>query len=67
MKYNLVKVPELSGDMCSIYTIVLNGDKKTLLDKFIDENLISFESETKLLIQRLRSIGTKTGARKEFF
>lgn len=52
MKYNVVKLPELSGDRCSIYTVIFDGDEETLLDKFIDKNLISFKSETKFLIER---------------
>lgn len=66
--YKLVKLNKLSGDCCSIYSIIeLEDDSKTLLDLFIDENVNSFKSETKELISRLYTIGHKTGARSQYF
>jgi len=67
MKYRLVKLSSFSGDECSIYSILLNDEQETLLDKFIKENKDSFLSEIKNILQRLRTIGHKTGARIDFF
>jgi hypothetical protein len=66
--YNIVKINKLSGSECSIYTIESdNTETKTFLDRFIDENINSFKSETLDLIKRLHTIGHKTGARLQYF
>ena len=67
MKCRLVKINKLSGDRASLYSVVINEEKETLLEKFIRENKNSFLSETKDILKRLRTIGHKTGARKQFF
>jgi len=63
----LVKIIKLSGAACSVYSIIENDAEETLLEKFIKENIDSFKSETKEIIQRLRTMGRFTGARPEFF
>lgn len=64
----LVKLVSLSGRCCSIYSVTkLDSEQDTLLDRFIDENVNSFKSETKELVSRLHTIGHKTGARLQFF
>ena len=66
--YKLVKLDKLSGPCCSIYSVAnLNNEQKTLLDKFIDENIDLHKSETKELISRLHAIGHQTGARSQYF
>jgi putative component of toxin-antitoxin plasmid stabilization module len=67
MKYKLVKLNRLSGDRASIYSVYLEDAGKTLFDLFLEENKISFKSELKDIISRLRVIGHKTGAREIFF
>lgn len=67
MRCKLVKINQLSGNAASIYSVAINGEAETLLDKFIKENIISFKNETKDLFKRLKTIGNKTGARPQFF
>jgi len=67
MKFALIKLNKLSGNGASIYAIKFEGEAETSLDKFIIENSASFKSETNDIVQRLRSIGHKTGARAQFF
>lgn len=67
MKFSLIKLNKLSGNGASIYAIQHKGETETSLDKFILENLNSFKSETNDIVQRLSSIGNKTGARAQFF
>ena len=67
MKYRLVKLSSFSANECSIYSILLNDEQETLLEKFIKENKDTFLSEIKDILQRLRTIGHKTGARIDFF
>jgi hypothetical protein len=67
MKFKIVKINNLSGNKAGVYSVVLNGDEETLLNKFVRENEISFKSETKDILKRLYSIGHTTGARNQFF
>lgn len=67
MRCKLVKIDQLSGNAASIYSVAIDDEAETLLDKFIKENIFSFKNETKDLIKRLKTIGNKTGARPQFF
>jgi hypothetical protein len=67
MRCKLVKLSRFSGNKASIYSIVLNDEQETLLDKFIHDNKNTFLSEIKDILERLRTIGKKTGARIDYF
>lgn len=67
MKYKIIKINNISGKEASVYSIILNNEEETLLNKFVKENEISFKSETKDILKRLYSIGHTTGARIQFF
>ena len=67
MKYKLVKLSQFSGNECSIYSVIFNGEQETLLDRFIKENKDAFLSETNDILRRLIVIGRKTGARIGYF
>ena len=67
MRCKLVKIDSLSGSKASVYSVMLDGESETLLEKFVRESKSSFLSETKDILKRLKTIGQKTGARKQFF
>ncbi len=67
VKYEIVKLHALSGNEASIYTIYLESEKQTLFDRFISENRPEYEQELSNMIARLKSIGTKVGAREQYF
>jgi hypothetical protein len=67
MRYSIVKLPQLSGDKASVYSVIQHGEHETFLEKFLEENKDLFLSETNDILARLRTIGLKTGARIEFF
>lgn len=67
MKCRLVKLPSLSGNKASVYSVILNNEQRTLFDAFVGENINSFLSEIRDITVRLRTIGQKTGARETFF
>jgi len=67
MKCKIVKLDQFSGCSASVYSVYINDEKKTLFDKFIEENINSFKSELLNIIQRLKVIGKSTGARMKFF
>jgi 1-deoxy-D-xylulose 5-phosphate reductoisomerase len=37
MKFKIVKINNLSGSKAGVYSVVLNGDEETLLNKFVRE------------------------------
>ncbi|MFO7924341.1 MAG: hypothetical protein R6U58_11680 [Bacteroidales bacterium] len=63
----MVKLDKLSGKSASIYSVVIDDEQETLLDKFLKEYSISFKNETFDILKRLKTIGHKTGARAHFF
>ena len=46
MKFKIVKLNQFSGNKTGVYSVVLNNDEETLLNKFVCENEISFKSES---------------------
>ena len=67
MKYKIVEIEELTGNEATIYSIILNDEDKTLFEKFVEENIISFKDEIKSILVRLETIGKETGAREIYF
>lgn len=67
MKWRLEKIVQLSGNKASVYSVIINNEKETLFEKFLSENKIIFKSEISDIVQRLRTIGFKTGAREIYF
>jgi len=65
--YKLVKEEILCGAETSVYSVFLLAKQDTLFNRFINENKNSFKSELKDIINRLKVIGNKTGAREQFF
>ncbi len=67
MEIKLVKIEQISGDKASVYTIWIKERNKKLFDVFLEENKNDFLDELKDIVQRLKVIGNKTGAREQFF
>ena len=67
MQCKLTKLHELSGNKASIYSVIVNDEGSTLFDTFIEDHKNSHLDEIKNIVQRLKTIGTKTGAREQFF
>ena len=59
MKYELIKIDELSGNKASIYSVIIDEDDSSLFEKFIDENIDLHLSEINNITQRLKTIGSK--------
>lgn len=67
MKCRLVKLDNLSGEMASVYSLYLFDEKTTLLERFILENKKNHIEEVTEILNKLKVIGTNTGAREQFF
>ena len=63
----LVKIRALSGRGCQIYSIIEDGDGKSLFEHFVEENIELHNEETQDIYNRLRYIGKEGGAREQFF
>lgn len=66
MNFEIVEIEEFSGDKAKIYSIMLEGDDDTLLDKFFDENQ-QYEEELEEIAARLLAMRSSTGCRIQFF
>ena len=58
---------QLSGRQASIYSLYMEEEQQTLLDRFIKENKNSFISELKDIVSRLNTMANKEGAREQYF
>jgi hypothetical protein len=67
MDFELVKIKDLSGRKASFYTVVRNGDNKSLFETFLEENSITFKNKIFDIIRRIKTISNKTGVIDGFF
>ena len=67
MKFKLVKLSRFSGKKASIYSIIIDGDKETLFDKFIRSNLSNNQKEIEQIFVTLDAIGKKVGSQDIYF
>ena len=67
MKFQLKTLKKLSGDEATIYSVLILGDKLTLFDTFMADNLVNHKKEVMNIFYRLIAIGNKTGAKENFF
>ncbi len=66
MEFDLVDIEELSGNKAHIYSILLDGEEDTLLDKFFSENE-DFADELSEIHNQLFSMGHRFGCREQLF
>jgi len=66
MNFEIVDNLELSGDKAHIYSIVLDGEDDSLLEKFLNENE-EYKEELEEIHNRLYLMGHQTGCRDQFF
>lgn len=66
MKIELIKSPSLSGKYATIYNVQID-DNTSLFDKFLTAYYATHESEILSIVDKIRIIAQKTGARANFF
>lgn len=57
---------DLSGKKAHIYSVILEGEDKTLLEEFFDSNSL-YEDELEEILYKIISLGKDTGCRRQFF
>jgi hypothetical protein len=67
MKFEIVKLNKFNGNKCGIYSIYVDDEQKTLFERFLSENKISFKGEIKSILERLKTINSIAGARENYF
>ena len=67
VKYRIIELENFSGPRGAVYSVILDGSSKTLFDLFLEENKVQYRKELRSIIDRIRVIGLKTGAREQFF
>lgn len=67
MKFELKEIPQLTGRRCKIYSVLMEGDEKTLFEQFMAENRGDFPEETKSIFKDLIGIGEYHGAKDSYF
>ena len=65
--FEMVKLNELSGDYCTVYSIRFNGDDDSLFEQFLSEYYNAFRSEVLDIYTRLKAIGKCVGLREGFY
>ncbi|WP_341199381.1 hypothetical protein [Croceibacter atlanticus] len=66
-KCQLVKIPQLSGNKGSVYTIQVDDETDTAFRLFYKEYNDLFKGEIKDIVGRLKTMAFKTGMRYDFF
>jgi hypothetical protein len=67
MNFKLQKIERLSGLKASVYTVVAEGDAGSLFAQFLAAYRNDYFEEVEDILNSLRTIGQKTGARETFF
>jgi hypothetical protein len=67
MKFRIVKIPDLSGQKATIYTVKIEGETNTLFDNFLLENDVNYSDELDNIFDRLEMMGHYEGAKEIYF
>ena len=67
MKFELKEIQQLTGQRCKIYSVLMEGDENTLFEQFTDETKYVFPDEIENIIENLKAIARRVGAREQFF
>ena len=67
MRIRLVKLDDISGNKTTFYSVYYNKDENSLFKQFLENYVISFNSEILEIYNRLKVMGHGLGAREHFF
>ncbi len=56
MNFEIEEIKELSGNAASIYSVTMEGEEMTLLEKFFDENA-EYKEELNEILEKLYVMG----------
>lgn len=64
--FRIINLPDFSGTEAQIYSVLLDGESKTLLSQFFEENA-QYKKELRRIAEKLHVMGHDTGCRRDFF
>lgn len=67
MKFEIVKIKQLSGKKAQIYSVIVGQDKKSVFEQFLQSNYSEYSTEIEDIVSKLKVMSTKTGAAEFFF
>lgn len=67
MKFEIVKLKQLSGKRLTVYSVIIEDEQQTLFDRFLQENISGYHEELGEIRNRLLIMKDKTGIRDDFF
>ena len=63
---DITEMDSLSGDKAHIYSVILDDDEKTLLERFFNENA-AYKNDLKKVLYKIHVMANDTGCRRDFF
>lgn len=66
MKFEIKEIKNLTGAKARVYSIILDGENKTLLEQFFDENVEHID-DLKKVLYKIKVMAQNTGCRKSYF
>ncbi len=67
MNYRIVRVVQLSGRTCNIYTVIRDDATISAFDEFLQTNGPLYQKQVRDIAIRLEGMGKQSGARDYFF
>lgn len=66
MEFEITEIEALTGPKAHIYSVIMEGEDKSLLEQFFDEN-VAYVKDLKKVINKIHIIAHDTGCRRSFF
>lgn len=65
MDFTIEEIEDLSGEKAKVYSVILEGESQTLLEKFIEEN--EKHRDLRKILDKICIMANDTGCKREFF
>ena len=66
MDFEIREIKNLTGAKARVYSVILDGEKNTLLEQFFDEN-VKYIDDLKKVLYKINVMAQDTGCRKSYF
>ena len=66
MDFEIREIKDLTGAKARVYSVILDGEKNTLLEQFFDEN-VKYIDDLKKVLYKINVMAQDTGCRKSYF
>lgn len=66
MSLDITEIKDLTGAKARVYSVILDGEEKTLLEQFFEENA-EYKKEIKKILYWIHVMAHDTGCRRNYF